>query len=409
MAATLSFRFLANDKGLQDGIKRSKQQLSGLEARTKQVSSSMSRAFKGLAIGGAIAGLGRYAVFAAKGFEKAQIASKKLGAVLESMGVEKATKRVDAYAESLQTQLYIDADLIKATQTKLATFAELNKTINITGGNFDRATVAALDLASAGFGTADGNAVQLGKALNDPIKGLGALTRNGITFTKEEKKKIETLVKSNKILKAQSIILDAIEMQVGGASAAGVSAFDKLKLSIDVVNDAVGEALLPVFENLAQFFADNGPTIAKAIKDLFDPKSKTGKVVKEFGDKMVELSDKVDDFFKQFDPKKKSSIIGFFELVKFAVDGLITSLQLANDLINLPGNAAKSGSQFGTSLRNQVLGTKPQELPSARFTGRNTTGQNNYTINVNKATINAPDIIREIQRLERQTGKKYLQ
>jgi hypothetical protein len=47
------------------------------------------------------------------------------------------------------------------------------------GGNFDRATQAAIDMGAAGFGSAEQNAAQLGKALNDPITGLAALRRSG--------------------------------------------------------------------------------------------------------------------------------------------------------------------------------------------------------------------------------------
>ena len=43
MAANLVFKFLANDKGLKDGIKRSKNDLSGLESATKKVSSGMRK------------------------------------------------------------------------------------------------------------------------------------------------------------------------------------------------------------------------------------------------------------------------------------------------------------------------------------------------------------------------------
>ena len=396
--------FIGDYSDLKKKTERAEAQLERLKRKVKYQSGAMNRAFKNIAVGAALFQLGRYAIMATKGAEKAKIASKKLGAVLESMGVEKATKRVDAYAESLQTTVWVDADVIKATQTKLATFAELNKSINKTGGAFDRATVAALDMAAAGFGTAEGNAVQLGKALNDPIKGIGALTRSGITFTKAERKKLQSLVDSNRILAAQDLILKAIEKQVGGTAAAGVSSFEKMKLSIDSINDSVGEALLPVFDNLATWFAENGPTIAKVIRDMFDPKTKTGKAVKEFGDKMGELGTQVDNFFKSFDPDKQSSVVGFFETLKIAIDGIAFSLGAIKSVMEFlnPGLADIAATDTITST-NKLRATLAAKSGVSSYAPQNT-----YTINVNKSNMSAQDIIRAIQRYERNSGSNYL-
>jgi hypothetical protein len=112
------------------------------------------------------------------------------------------------------------------------TFAELGKTAGTLGGAFDRATNAALDLAAAGFGSAESNAVQLGKALQDPIKGVTALAKSGVTFTAQEKEKIKTLVESNKMLEAQEIVLAAIEKQVGGTALATANDTDKMREAV---------------------------------------------------------------------------------------------------------------------------------------------------------------------------------
>jgi hypothetical protein len=212
-----------------------------------------------LAVGGALA-------LAARGAEQAEIANRKLGSVLTSMGFGEATKRTSAYAEQLERTLAIDADVIKATQTKLATFANLTKTVNKAGGAFDRATLAALDLAAAGFGEAETNAVQLGKALQDPIKGITALSRSGVTFTNQEKAKIKVLVESNRVLEAQELILEAIEKQVGGTALAGASAFDRIKLSLMQVADEIGLAVLPLIDELAENVSVLVPRITEQIR-----------------------------------------------------------------------------------------------------------------------------------------------
>lgn len=215
----------------------------------------------------ALVGIGAAAFKAVSGAEEAAVANNRLANVLKQMGVESATKRVTEYADSLELALGVDADLIKLTQAKLATFSNLNKTINETGGAFDRATKAALDMAAAGFGEASANAVQLGKALNDPIKGITALSKSGITFTEQEKAKIETLVKSGEVLKAQDLILQAIEMQVGGTAEATATASDKMKLSFDAVAESIGSILLPYFQKFSDFIIKFTPTL-QANSDL---------------------------------------------------------------------------------------------------------------------------------------------
>jgi phage-related protein len=195
--------------------------------------------------------LGGFLVTAAKGAEDARIANEKLGSVLDTMGFGAATNRVSAYAESLEKTVAVDADVIKATQTKLATFGELTKSVGKADGAFDRATKAALDLAAAGFGTAEGNAVQLGKALQNPIKGIAALAKSGVTFTDSEKEKIKALTESGKLLEAQEMILKAVEGQVGGTAEASASSFDKMKFSLAGVSDTFGEMLLPVIDAVA--------------------------------------------------------------------------------------------------------------------------------------------------------------
>jgi hypothetical protein len=238
---TLNLKLLANVADFVAGLDKADKNTKAFAKRVDRAGKQAGLAFVAIA-GGAIA--------AAKGLEEAQIASAKLDNVLTSMGYEDSVKRVDAYAESLQNLTAVDADVIKATQTKLATFANLAKTVDTAGGAFDRATVAALDLAAAGFGTAEGNAVQLGKALEDPIKGIAALAKSGVTFTAQEKEKIKTLVESGKILEAQNMVLGAIEKQVGGTAAASASSFDKIKLAMDGVSDAIATGVLPLVEQL---------------------------------------------------------------------------------------------------------------------------------------------------------------
>jgi phage-related minor tail protein len=122
---------------------------------------------------------------------------------------------------------------------------------------FDRATKAAIDLAAAGFGSVETNAIQLGKALEDPIKGLAALGKSGVTFTAEQKELIKTLVETGDVASAQEIILKAVEMQVGGTAEATANASDKMKVAWSQLQEQLGQNFFLSLKSSASLLLTN--------------------------------------------------------------------------------------------------------------------------------------------------------
>jgi hypothetical protein len=195
------------------------------------------------------------AVGAVRAAEEAQVADNRLRNIVDSMGLfgrqtDTVVQRLFDFADATELATAVDGDLIRSTQAKLLTFANLAKTADQVGGAMDRATLAAIDLAAAGFGEAEQNAVQLGKALQDPVKGITALARSGVTFTEQEKEKIATLVETGKVLEAQNLILSAIETQVGGTAAATATGSQKMTVAFNMMADEIGKVLLPLVETL---------------------------------------------------------------------------------------------------------------------------------------------------------------
>jgi hypothetical protein len=64
------------------------------------------------------------------------------------------------------------------------------------------------------------SAIQLGKALNDPIKGVTALQRVGVSFTKSQKDQIKTLVERATRSTRRSSSSASSAKEFGGAAAA---------------------------------------------------------------------------------------------------------------------------------------------------------------------------------------------
>lgn len=237
-----------NTAPLRKALTRAEKELQRFanQAKTNMVDSARSFAITG----GAVAAMGSIIT---RNAEKAAIANRRLQQLTQTSGLfgqqsAAVANRLGTYADELERTTAVEAEAIKEAQGILLTFKAIATTATQAGGAFDRATMAALDMAGAGFGTAQTNAVQLGKALQDPIKGINALSRSGITFTAQEKDKIKTLVESNKLLEAQGIILAAVEGQVSGAAAATASSFAKIRLAIGEVGDILGDQLLPLFD-----------------------------------------------------------------------------------------------------------------------------------------------------------------
>jgi hypothetical protein len=158
-------------------------------------------------------------------------------------------------------------------------FKALGQSADDAGGAFDRATIAAFDMAAAGFGSAESNAVQLGKALEDPVRGLTALRRSGTTFTEQQEDQIKALVESGDLLGAQTLILDELDAQYGGVAEATANASDKFELLKGNLSEAVGlplldifntlvEDLIPVFEEMTGLVGDAMTDMAPVFSDI---------------------------------------------------------------------------------------------------------------------------------------------
>ena len=261
-----------------------------VDADTKGFESGMKGfVSRGLKILGPLAA-GMAAIGAAKGLisagkmlqaagEEAATNAARIEQVAASMGRTEAeaaalTTRLTELSESTTKLTGVDDDLIQQSQAILLTFREVGKTADAAGGVFDRATQAAIDLAATGFGSIESNSVQLGKALQDPIKGLAALGRSGVTFTAEQKKLIASMVETGNILGAQEIVLAAVESQVGGVAEATAKTSDKVRESWDNVVQNVGGKLLPVFDRIGEVLLEDVfpkvETFADTVIGLFD-------------------------------------------------------------------------------------------------------------------------------------------
>ena len=89
---------------------------------------------------------------------------------------------------------------------------------SVTGDTFKRSIEIAQDLSEVLGTDVRSSAVMLGKALEDPVAGINAMRRVGVSFSQEQKDVIRTLVETGQAAEAQGKILDTLAGQVGGAA-----------------------------------------------------------------------------------------------------------------------------------------------------------------------------------------------
>ncbi|VUD48414.1 hypothetical protein TDB9533_01229 [Thalassocella blandensis] len=174
-------------------------------------------------VGGVLATIGVTkfirSVTEATSVQEAAMRQLQQGLITTNNRVGLSFEELTKHAADLQkVTTFGDEEVIKA-QSKLVTFT------NILGENFKRTTELAGDLAVRMDMDLSSATVQLGKALNDPIKNLSALSRAGIQFSDDQKAVIKSLVESGDLAKAQTIILNELETQFGGSARAARETF----------------------------------------------------------------------------------------------------------------------------------------------------------------------------------------
>jgi hypothetical protein len=158
----------------------------------------------------------------------------------------------------------IDKELITQSNNVLLTFKNLRNEVGAGNDIFTQASGLVLDMATVMGTDAKSGAIQLGKALNDPVMGVTALNRVGITFTEQQKEQIKVLTESGDVLGAQRIILKELEGQLGGTAAAAADTTAKIKVAFQEAQESIGAGLLEALDEVAPEFTE----IADAVGNL---------------------------------------------------------------------------------------------------------------------------------------------
>jgi phage-related protein len=236
----------------------------------------MQKAGRGISTAAKIAGAaiaGGLAVAAKIGwdeFRQGQLVAAQTNAVLKSTGgiANVTAKQVDSLAASLMKKSGVDDEAIQSGANMLLTFTKIRNETGRGRDIFNQATKATLDLSVAMGKDMQSSAVLVGKALNDPVRGLTALRRVGVSFTKAQQDQIKSLVESGKTMQAQKMILGELRTEFGGsAEAAGKTLPGQLRILRETFNNLAGDIvgnLVPKLVAVVGFFREH-TTITKIL------------------------------------------------------------------------------------------------------------------------------------------------
>ena len=234
------------------------QRLQKTQKQTARSTKSMAGGFKSIASAG-------IAFFAARGILSAMsklidITDEQLKQEKQLETVLKSTKgavgltatEIKKMASALQEVTTFGDETILRGQNMLLTFTKIGKDV------FPQATETMLNMAKAMGQDVKQTAIQLGKALNDPVLGISALSRVGVQLSEVQKKQIKDFMKVNDVASAQKVILGELETQFGGSARAATEtlggALKQLKNNLGDAAEDIGKEMTPALTILIKSF-----------------------------------------------------------------------------------------------------------------------------------------------------------
>lgn len=255
--------------------------------------------------------------------ESAKIAAQTEAVIKSTGGAAGVTAaQIGEMASALSKKNTVDDEAIQSGQNLLLTFTNIKNQAGAGNDVLNQSTQTMIDMAAAMGTDVSSGAIQLGKALNDPVAGISALSRVGVTFTEDQKKVIKSLVDTGDTAGAQKIILAELNKEFGGSAAAQATAADRLRLTMGNLQEEIGAKLIPVVESLSSWLADFLPVAMDAVGDAFNAAKPTleivGEVLRTIIGVIVEVGEKalaVAGFFSDHWDKIKIPIMAIATLI----------------------------------------------------------------------------------------------
>ena len=225
--------------------------------------------------------------------EKQNIAELQLAARLKSTNSAAGLAKEELFdmAKALQEVTTYGDETVIEVENLILTFTNIGKEV------MPQTLETVLDMSTALGQDLKQSAIQLGKALNDPILGVTALRRVGVQLTETQEEQIRTFMKLGDTVSAQKIILKELRTQMGGAARTEAKSLtgqiQQLKNQTGDLAEEVGSALIPSLLGLvraAKYVIHGLKDLSKWIKEIYDESQQLADSwFKRFGTSLKEM------------------------------------------------------------------------------------------------------------------------
>jgi hypothetical protein len=354
--------------------------------RSKKISRGINRAFAGIGVGLSFAAI-------TKGFKETTKAIQQDTKARDQLrkAIRNNTKATDDQIASIET--YIEkteiASAISDDKLRPAFASLVRVTKDVTKAQ--ELMGVALDV-SAGTGA---DLETVAKAMARAIGGSAGALNRLLPGLKDSKTPMEDLAKAFK-----------------GANdeAAKQKSWERFEIILGNIKEMIGEILLPILEDFADWFQDAYPKIKeffKNLKDAFnDPEVK--KSFDNLSTSFGRLGDSLGKLFGLSKSKGATDMITFLDtladvltLIADTLTRVIDAIKIAFPLLRLP---AITGA-FTDFALSQAVPTSPD---NGRSNQPRSQGNRTYNINISSTNVTGQQIVDRIRQLERSQGRTYL-
>ena len=365
--------------GFQKGIKKERAKVVKMGSVTGKnfVQGIISKISAGkAAVAGAVAILAVAAAKSLQAFFNTERKLVRLDAAFKSTGhvVGLTAGQVEKMAERMSRVSFVSKDQLLEAAAITASFG------NIVGENFEKTVKVAADLSVLMGTDVRTAALQLGKALADPTRGLEALRESGVVMTRDQEDMIKTMFKAGKVAEAQNEIFKVLAQNgvkdVSDSTKNAVGDWEKFKNVLLRVAEAGGR-VLQFGGLLGIVFGGLGLVLEGTVLALSD----TANALDLIGDSLRELA--VPDPDASAWDKYIQKVGEADEAIMRLNANIATNTQKASDR----AKAEAKGIQEQIDLLNELRGTQEKNQALASFIASETAALNKLFIDPLKARI----------------------